>query len=210
MAKTAWPNTTELTNALTGLGVTSIPTGVTLQDELDAAVEMLEELSGQSPFLIEDAAADFLLDPSRRTFLDLRSRWPSITSVSIDGTAQTANEDYWAKPYGGPYTSLEFLAAVVSNGEPHSVTVNGKRGYAATIPLRAWNAVLDYAAGKVYEKAAMSGAVSSGAVSRIKQDTVDIQFAGGSLAAGQDTASKLMNNAKQVMMSFRTPTFGGL
>lgn len=209
MAKTAWPDTTELTNALTGLGVTSIPTGVTLQDELDAAVEMLEELSGQSPFLVQDDDADYLIDPSRRTFLDLRGRWVSIESVSIDGTAQTANEDYWAKPYGGPYTSLEFLAAVVSSGEPQSVTVNGKRGYAATIPLRAWNAVLDYAAGKVYEKAAMSGAVKSGSVTEIRQDTVGIKFS-GSGSGSMSTGDKLMADAKKAMMSFRTPTFGGL
>lgn len=210
MAKTAWPTTTELTNRLTGLGVASTPTGVTLQDEIDAAVGVLERITGQKPFLVESAAADYLYDPTRRTNLALGTRWVSIDSVSISGDAQTENDDYYLKPYGGPYTRIEFLMPLVSDGYPLSVTVNGKRGYAATIPVEIWNAVLDYAAGRVYKTAAMAGTVALGAVTEIRQDTVDIKYAGGSAAMGQDTGSRLMDNATKIMSGYARASVGGL
>lgn len=210
MAKTAWPTTTELTNRLTGLGITTLPTGLALQDEIDAAVEMLEQESGQRPFKEESAAGTFELDPERRTFLDLRSRWTDIDSVEIDGDAVTAGEDYWAYPVDGPYMWLEFTRASVMTGLPQTIAVEGKRGYAVNIPLTVWLAVLDYAAGSIYKTAAAVGTVSAGAISEIQQDSVRLKYAGASTAAGQDTASKLMDSAVETFRRYKRPQIGGL
>lgn len=201
MAKTAWPTTAELTNRLTGLGVTSIPTGVTLQDEIDKAVEMLERESHQSPFLAESTAADFKYDPTRSNIVDLRGEWFTIVSVTVDGTALTVNEDFWLRPFNGPYTSIEFNT--VQFGDPFTIVVNGKRGVGSNIPLRAWGAVLDYAAGGVYRTASNAGTVATGSVKRIKQDSVEVEYAGGSSAMRQDTASILQDEAIGVFRSFR-------
>lgn len=206
MAKTAWPTTTELTNRLTGLGVTTIPTGVVLQDEIDKAVAVLEQVSGQSPFLMEDSAGVFKYSPPSSDWLDLKGRWATITEVSVDGEVQVENTDYYLLPYDGPYRMIRFCGNLT--GDPLTVSVTGKRGYSDTIPLDVWLAVLDYAAATVYETAQASGAVMTGPVSEIQQDSVKLKFAGGSMAEGASTANRLKDEAQRVFVSKRTLSVG--
>lgn len=210
MSKTAWPTEEEVTSRLTGLGVTSIPTGVTLQDEIDGAVEALQKATGRNPFLVQDTAADYKFDPTRNTFMSLQNRWVSITSITVADVVLTEDTDYWLKPYGGPYTSVEFATALISDGTPLSVTVNGKRGYSATVPVEVWNAVMDYAAANVYETAAQAGTVNSGSVTKIKQDTVELTFGSSSSgSSGQSTADSLRAKAMAVFAKYAHIGFGG-
>lgn len=211
MAKTAWPDNTALTNRLTGLGVTTVPTGVTLADKILQAVEKLEDLSGQSPFLVEATNQTYNFDPSRRLLLDLKVSWVSIETVVVDGTTLTVNEDYWLQPYGGPYTFIEFNAALVSNGDPQTCVVTGKRGYAAQIPEEAYQAVLDWAAGEVYETAAMAGTVSAGTPTEVKMETVTVKYGSSSSSGGgTDTGKALKAKAEEVFWRLRRPSVGGV
>lgn len=204
MAQTDYPDDTALTAWLTGLGVTSIPSGIDLQDQIDAAVEELERISGQSPFLVQALNADFKFDPSRTTQLNLRSRWVSIATVTVAGDAKTEDTDFWLKPYGGPYTYIEFDDALISDGQPLSITVNGKRGYASELPQRVYDALLNYAAGSVMRASVIAGTTAIGPKRRIKQDSVEIEYAGGSSAQGQDSASVLQERARAVFASVRS------
>ncbi len=110
--------------------------------------------------------------------MDLRGQWFTIVSVTVDGTALTVNEDFWLRPFNGPYTAIEFNT--VQFGDPFTIVVNGKRGVGSNIPLRAWDAVLEWAAGDVYRTAANVGTVATGSVKRIEQDTVEVEYGGSS------------------------------
>lgn len=208
MAKSAWITDAELEAYLAGIGVATVPDGITLADEIDAAVEAFEEIAGFSPFLQDANAANFTFDPSRRDFLDLKTYFMTVVSVTRDTSLMVEGEDYWLKPNAGaPFTHLRTRDAW--SGDPQSIVINGKRGYSATIPTRLWNAVRDYAAANVYRMAVSAGTANLGAKTEISQKDVTLKFAGGSSAMGQDTASKLKNDAMGVFMTFRKLTFGG-
>jgi len=207
MPKTTYPDSTDLTARLTGLGLTTIPAGVSLDDELEAAIEVLETVSNQAPFLAESVDSTSYLSPKRMPYVDLGARFISITSIAIDGETLTNEQDYWLVPAGGPYVGINFAYPV--SGEPNSIAVTGKRGNSENLPYRVWNAVLDYAAGSVHNIAVMAGTVKPGPVSEITQDTVKYKFGGG--ASGMEpgtTGDRLKAEAVRVFASLKRPSIG--
>jgi hypothetical protein len=207
-AKTAWPTNTELTAYLPTIGVTATIPTATQDDSIAEALNVAARELGFWPYLAEDTAQDYLLDPPRRSWLDLRANFFSIVSVELDGTALTINEDFWPTPADGPYTGLEL--ATPWCGDPQTITVNGKRGVSDVIPDDLYRAVLRYAAGAIYEEQMMAGTVALGPVVEVEQRDMRKKFAGGSAAQGQDTASKLKNGAISVFRSYRKPGIGGI
>jgi hypothetical protein len=201
--KSSFPDATALTNRLTGLGVTSTPTGVVLADELEAAIEALEEETGRSPFLVDANDVTKKFSPPFDDWISLGGPWTSITSVTADGSALTVNEDYWLEPTTAPYTSVKF--AYPQLGLPQTIVIVGKRG--TSIPTELYNAVLDYAAGKVYKTAAIAGSVDSGMITELQQDSVKIKLAGGGSGA-MDTGSMLMESALKTFGKYRQLTVG--
>lgn len=205
MSLTSWPTTTQLDSRLSGLGVSSFPTGLDKQRCIDAAVALCENITGQKPFLIDAAAADHPYDPPRTQRLFLRTRFPDVTSVSLDGDTLTEEEQYWLEPPGdGPYEAIRFLGPVT--GLPQTLVVNGKRGYNTEIPPDLWDAVLDMACVKPVRAAVASGTVTPGGISEIKQGTVDLKFGGsGSSGGSLSTADQLEKDALAVFMRYQVP-----
>ncbi len=209
MAKSAWPTTSELSEYLTGFGIASVPAGVSLQDELDAAVDAMRRYLGRTYLQASSASKDY--NPPRTGTLDLGGVFTAITSVKVGksnssaGTALTDQVDYWPKPFGGPYTYIEFRDA--QYGEPESIEVTGTPGESATIPVDLWKAVRDFAASSVYGVASIAGTVTPQA-SKIKQGPVDIEFRGSSSKVSTD--QQLMNAALSVFKSYRRPQVIGL
>ena len=203
MAQTSWPTDTELTAFLADMGVTTTIDTDRLNDYIDAAIEQLEDISGRSPYLVDgsDVTEKFLMDGS--DWLDLKGKWTSITSITIDGTALTVNEDFWLDPFGGPYTVVRFLSQWVTY--PDEVVIVGKRG--TTIPQRVYDAVLKWASGEVIAQEATAGTIDVGEVTEIKQDSVTLKFA-GSGTGSMTTADRLKAEAETVFRRERRMTVG--
>ncbi len=140
--------------------------------------------------------------------LDLRGTFTEIDEVRVDGALWVNGTDYWPKPDGGPYSSLDLYTSF--ENDPLTITVEGKKGYSAMVPDDVYDAILDYASGEVYEIASFAGTVAIGPRTEIEQDDVKWKFAGGSQAQGQDTASKLRDRAEKVFARYRRLNFGGL
>lgn len=194
MPKTAWPTTTEVTNRLTGWGVTSIPTGVTLQDEIDAAVEEFERLTRFDPFLANAGTSTRVFDPPGEHGDPYVFLFPggaiSVTTLKVGktagyaGTALTSGTHFFLErdAENEPYTRVRF--AEPQYGPPQSLEIVYREGYAVNLPLDAWVAVLNRAASRVYS---MAQASTGGIVRRLKQDSVEVEYAAaGGVAAETD------------------------
>ncbi len=182
---TAWITSSELTSYLNSLGVTTMPSGIDLDDEVQAAIDQFEAETGYIPFLAETVDSTTLYDPNGTEMLDLLSGYVSITSVSVGvplgGSGTEVDEgSYW---FGWPSSPasrsqpIQFLRFVSPQyGDPGSIAVVGKRGFGSTIPQRAWNAVRDMAASSVITTHEGFG----GAVKREKMGSVETEFASSS------------------------------
>lgn len=211
MAKSAWITPAELTAYLTGLGLSSIPAGITLQDEIDGAVAVFEKILGISPYLAI-ASDSYDYSPPRSAFLDLGGSFTAITviktgkSLTDAGTAQTEGQDYWLRPFGGPYTSVELSSR--EYGDPDSIEVTGTKGVTANIAVDLWNGVRDYAAAGVLEMGVATGLVTQGPVSRVKQGGLDVEVGNGSKTAPY--YESLRDRSLKVFKSYRRPACVGL
>lgn len=205
MSKAAWPTVPEVTDRLTGLGVTSIPAGVSLQDEIDAAIGELHKAIGFAPFLAS-ASDGYYYTPPRSTTLLLGGPFFAITEVRTNystayaGDLLTSGDDYWLElpPYG--YIAFESR----QYGDINSIKVTGQKGVTDDIPVDLWKAVLDRAAGGVLDQSVSLGDVA-GPISRIKQGGVDIEF-GGKITTMSATMS---DRATKVFKSYRRPVLVG-
>lgn len=178
MAKTAWPTNTNLTDALSGVGV-SIPSGYTAADLIAAAIAEFQAAIGYT-WLPDGSDQTLYFDPPNSNFLNLKP-YSSITSVKTGrtatdaGTALTVNQDYWVFPLnaiadGKPITGITF--ETMQCGDPASIVVIGKRGFNADIPESVWFAVLNKAVANV-----MALNISGeGMASEIQQGLVKVKF----------------------------------
>jgi len=199
VAKTAWPNETEVTDALEGLGVRTLPTGLVVDDVIDMAVAVLEDMSGQIPFIEDAAPVTITVNPPFSDWMRLGSTWTDVDSVTMDGTLLTLDEDYYLEPEEGPFKAIRF--AVAWGGDPQTVVIVGKRGVGTNIPIIAWQGVLDYACGYIFGRAAIAGLAPSGSVIEAQEDSVKIKFSGGG-AASKSTSDALMDGARLAFASF--------
>lgn len=209
MAKLAWITEAALQTYLEGLGVTVIPAGISLQDEIDAATGMLHKTLGYV-FLAGDSAS-YDYDPPRSHRLDLGGPFFTITVVKIGksnddaGTSLTEGQDYWRKP-AVPYTSIEFASR--QYGDPESIEITGKKGATDDIPVDLWNAHRDYAAARVYRMAVATGLVSAGPVSRVKMGQMDVEIGNGAKTDPLDVTME--KDAISVFKSYRRRACVGL
>lgn len=207
MAKTTWITPSELTDYLTGLGVTTIPTGIDLQDEIDGAVAMLEDVMGFAPALA-GASATYNFDPPRSFHLDI-GFFQSVTAVLVDAATLTSGVDYWPNPYNSlPYRRIQFSTR--QYGLPKTISVTGIKGRFSDIPLNVWNAVRDYAASGVYKSASIAGTVASGTVSRVKQGMREVEYATPSGTSAKSVDETLKSDALKVFQRFRPVQVIGL
>lgn len=175
MAKTAWPTTAELNTALTAASLT-LPAWITAQEVIDLAVKRWEQATGYSPWLAEAVDSTSIYSPTGSDIITLRNPYVSMTSVTIDETLLDAT--FWdIGPDGGePYDYLDL--GCVTLGSPTTVTLVGRKGWSATIPIDVWIAVfqesLDIA--KEYIASASGAGESDGNIKKIKQASVEIEY----------------------------------
>lgn len=176
--KPDWPTALDVEDLLTATGLfqgslsgvlNALPREV--EAERDAAIQMVQEWTGWTPFLAQVETRFF--DPpgpdkgpagfhagrasqggGRRLFLGggLLSAATLKTGLTADnavGETLTLGRDFWLKPtsapaYRRPFTSVEFRCP--QYGEPQSIEISGLWGFAAGLPLPVWQAVRKLAA----------------------------------------------------------------
>lgn len=207
MSKTAWPTVQEVTDRLTGLGVTSIPTGVSLSDEIAAAVSALHRAIGYSPYLAGDSAS-YEYNPPNSFILLLGGPFFTITAVKINKSATYAGDsltegvDYWRKK-SVPYGYIEFSSR--QYGDPDSIEITGKKGATDDIPVDLWKAVLDHAAAGVLEQSIATGATTTGPVSSVKQGQMSVEFGNQT----EPMFTTLRTRSMEVFKTYRRPALVG-
>lgn len=200
---TSWPAPADLTNRLTALG-SSLPTGLTAAEVLDRAAEEWERRTKWKPFLAESSDSTTWFDYVGGQ-LDLRGGYVSFTSVTVNvdssypGDVLTLNEQWFPLPSHAPsverpYTEIGFDVSPVRLAR--SIKVVGKRGYSATIPFDAWEAVLDWAVRYVLT---FSAGVQ-GQVTEFQQDTVRKKF---SSSQGDGTLDRLKANFERAVGRYK-------
>jgi hypothetical protein len=180
----AWPTTGEVTTELGAYGVT-LPTGLVIANKLNSAISRFEKITGYSPFLADEDDQDVLVDPSFSPSIILPCGFVNITSVADDALTLTANEDWWPGPTGAPtrnapYTFItlatstyaRIMSLANSPGHPAQLTVVGKRGYAATLPQDAFEAVMMMTVASIMRVS--DG--STGSISELKQQNLSIKY----------------------------------
>ena len=175
MAKTAWLTTTELNTALTAAGLT-LPAWISSQEVIDLAVRRWEQVTGYSPWLADSADTTSIYSPTGSDIITLRNPYVSMTSVTIDEVLLDAN--FWdIGPDGGePYDYLDL--GTVTLGNPTTISIVGKKGWSATIPIDVWIAVFQEALdiAKEYIASASGAGELNGNVKKIKQASVEIEY----------------------------------
>lgn len=210
----AWPTNTELTNYLTGLGF-SAPSGITVADEITAAVTQWEMDVKWSPWK-EVTSGSIYLDPNNSDVLLLPKPYTAITEVkigvnaplSVAGTALTEGSGYFKmslKPGDStkPIIGLKFTSIIT--GQVQSIKVTGTAGYQATIDQAVWGAVRDLAAAKIIKLAQIKAAsdlsdAGAGALTEIKQENVTLKFDNSEASS---TVSRLMANYEAIVAAYR-------
>lgn len=201
-AKTAWPTSTELTNAIAGLGG-SVPAGFSAEDIIEAATQQFELETGFDPWLPESSDSTRYYNPEGRATMSIPAYW-TITSVTTgvqggsSGTVLTLGTDYWQEPYRDaadkiPCTRLRFL--IPPTGYPQSIKIIGKRGHSDAIPNDAWQAVLSLGCASLL----MYAAGTSGSVSEIRQGLVTVKYGDGE----ESTVRRLMGKFNAAVMRYK-------
>ncbi|MDI9639708.1 hypothetical protein QPK87_04795 [Kamptonema cortianum] len=173
MAKLNWPTEAEVSSFLGAWGVASLPTGVNLQNEIDAAVGVLEKMSGYSPFLAGQLAQVWEVDGGSRR-VDLGHPCVQVTQVKVGGVLVPVSDWFLGPGLDSPFRWVEFKS-VVPNGR-RSVEISARRGYGDVIPDDVWSAVRDFAAGLVLVIAESIGGIDSREVEEVRQDAVSVRY----------------------------------
>lgn len=198
----SWPTESDITAALSGLGIDTIPTGMSVADLIEEAIEAFEAYIGRSPFKKDAIDVTVTMSPRQSSVVTFDQAFDSITSVTFMGTVLEEGSEYWLEPADGPYHTM--TCSFVLAGEPNSLVIVGKRGQ--VIPYQVFRSIVDYVSGMVYERAGQAGTVLDG-VTEINQDSVKIKMAG----AGSQPISiseSLKASAQKVWSSYRQVGFG--
>ena len=114
-----------------------------------------ERRTGWTPFLADAAASTWYwdyTDPYGELSFD--GGFVSVSSVTINGTAQTLNTQYVLEPrnagnIGRPYTHLNMRYGYSTMTYPstaNAIAVTGRRGFCTTLPADVWQTLQDAAA----------------------------------------------------------------
>lgn len=128
-----YPDGSQLAAYLVDAGVlASVPGDVSDYDDVMVGVsEDWCKDTGWEPFLGE--AETRYYDPNGLRTLDPGAGILSLSALTIGGTAQVLNTDYFLTPYNGfPKTLVSFSFPL--SGEPRSVVLTGTFGYANEVP----------------------------------------------------------------------------
>lgn len=205
MAKSAYPTTGELAARLVDYGVSTPPPSFDLQDQIDGAVEVAEDILGVVGIISEagDNTYTYRANSGSR-YLVFPSPFASITSVTIDGNLLTEGEDYvaqWEDHRRPSIERLRFGTALV--GQKYDVEVVGKLGRWPDMETDLFNAILNLACVRILSSMEASGAIATGPVSETKQKDVTIKFAGSGTSSSESNSSKIEKMAKREILKYR-------
>jgi hypothetical protein len=158
-AQTYYPNSQQLTQRLQAVRIIKIPPTST-EDQLDytsaaeAAWQSWENLCGYEPFLVGTADADttWYFNGDGSGTVDLQGGFVRITSILLNGTSQTLNNDFRTMPQNAaqrsvPITYLMFQGGYYQPfpawyGQKDAVAVTGLRGYCTTLKSLFYEGIL--------------------------------------------------------------------
>lgn len=209
-----WISNTDLTTYLTGLGFTA-PSGITVADEITAAVDQWERDTRWDPW-DEETSTTIYLTPNDQDTIFLPKPFTAITAVktgvnvalSIAGTTITKGSGWFPLSLIPGDTTKPIYAIRFSSrqsGAVDSISVTGTPGYQATIEQRPWQAVRDLAAALIIEKAQIAAAsalsiAGAGALTEIRQENVTLKF-DGSEASG--TVARLRKSYEDAVKVYK-------
>lgn len=166
-----------------------------LDDIRDGVISEFETRTGWNGNFVAQSGTQYytLSGRSQRMVLDV----PAITvsSFTIDGSAQTVNSDYWLEPLNDARKLFIDLGYPRSSAVRGAVVV-GTFGYAAACPADVNIAIAEAVLAVYRDRVNAQGSVEDGGdVSELKQGPVSIKFDGSS----RSSIAKVLN---------RCPSFG--
>jgi hypothetical protein len=199
MPHTTYPVAADLDSLLTAAGVDT--STLDLATAIASGISAFEHTTGRLPMLagadVNDRSAA-LADRSR-TFdppsgadrvLDLGADLASLTTLTINGTAQTLGTDFWlepanALPQGRAYRFIHFSLSrwCFSSALPlpqwkNSIAITGRWGFNTAIPDDAWLAMVELAALTLYEQWRHAGSAGMASIA-IGSGDLDVKFGSG-------------------------------
>lgn len=177
-----YPIDADLADRIETLGVLATGDGWTfdLGAKVGAAISDFERDTGHQPFLAAASASARYFDPPRRSCrLELDSGIAALTSLTLSGTTLTQNEDFYLWPRNAsarsePWTVVEFASPV--SGEPRSIVITARWGYATTLPDAAYEAILSRSL--IHCQPELALGISRGLYT-MQDETFSIRYAGG-------------------------------
>ncbi len=185
--KSAWPSTTTVASALSGMGIT-LPSGYSNADYLAASIQEWEMAVGVSPWFVDGTVTT---TSSSRTVTPYGQGMVHIPpcavveSVALGGVTLTVDEDYWLRPDNAddqyrPVTHIEFATRVT--GTNAALVITGKWGYQTSIFESVYQLILDMTVSKVLEAAQMKAVLAqsvaaAGAITEVRQENLSIKYA---------------------------------
>ena len=207
----AWPTTTTVNSAITGLGFT-IPTNVSLTIELAAAIRTWESAVGVTPWFVatDTATSTYRTSPTGgdRVFIP---PFATVTEVAQYGTA--FDSDLYdtcpslASAQYKPITYIKFQNNIV--GDAESITVTGIKGYQTSIFDDVYQLVLDLTVANVYKKAQMAAVAASGAsgpITEVRQADVTVKYGSGGSSSSSFT-DDINTRLKDLAARYRIKSF---
>lgn len=165
MPQAAYPTDLELAAWLETAGFSAdLIASLDLEAAMAAGIRTFEERTGRR-FLATSETREFDLPTHPRGILDLKADLSSVTSLTVQGTAQVAGTGYRLLPTnaaddGRPYAQVQFarfwrptwpVAAVWG-----AVSITGLWGWGATIPDDVWQGMLQSAGLVLFPQIAQS------------------------------------------------------
>lgn len=187
MSHVAYPTEAEISAHIVAMGGTA-PTGAALTNLRAGVIGWWEDETRFHPFLIPAATPDSSktfegadLLPSGYGFLNFRCGFYSVTSVTVNGTAQVVNTDYWLMrdhpddSPAGPVTWLKWPSSVYAC---NALIVTGQKGYGPILPDRAYLAILD--AALVQSQTDTAGGIAGAAgITEVRSPSAVVKFGSG-------------------------------
>jgi hypothetical protein len=141
----SYPTYSNLSDYFAQVGI-ALPSQAFCEDLLEGIQEEVEDYLGYNFFNTAAASTtQYYNYPSNTGILQSREIYNSVSSVTLNGTAQVLNTDYW-------FNDQRQFTFNLGSGyfpEPNSLTITGVVGFTTNIPTHVWRGILDYASYKI-------------------------------------------------------------
>ena len=182
--------------------LTVLETLLDYEGAISAATYDWETDTGFTPFLMGTADEVRYFDPTNSYQLNLCAGLLTLTSLEIDGTELTENEDFYLYPLQAPLERKPFSRVqfrVFQNGLPRTIVITGRWGYQETLTDDVKQAILRRSAYHLIGQ--IAGLRSNGGVDMWEEGDVKQSFGGGKVM--QQIAMMYDANYRAVMTRYK-------